>query len=102
MGVRDGVISARDGSSLDRQARLVYSVGGAAELLGIGRMFAYEQASRGELPGVFRLGRRTWPHQLVIFNHFIQRDLRDLARGRSANQLTEHGGNARIDEEDQW
>jgi hypothetical protein len=59
MGVRDGVISARDGSSLDRQARLVYSVGGAAELLGIGRMFAYEQASRGELPGVSRLGRRT-------------------------------------------
>ena len=37
--------------------RLVYSVGEAAELLGISRAFAYELLARGELP-VIRLGRR--------------------------------------------
>ena len=37
--------------------RLVYSVGEAAELLGISRAFAYELVARGELP-VIRLGRR--------------------------------------------
>ena len=37
--------------------RLVYSVGEAAELLGISRAFAYELIARGELP-VIRLGRR--------------------------------------------
>jgi len=37
--------------------RLVFTVGEAAELLGISRAFAYELVARGELP-VIRLGRR--------------------------------------------
>jgi excisionase family DNA binding protein len=37
--------------------RLVFTVGEAAELLGISRAFAYELVARGELP-VVRLGRR--------------------------------------------
>jgi excisionase family DNA binding protein len=42
---------------VDVNDRLVYSVSEAACLLGISRAFAYELASRGELP-VLRLGRR--------------------------------------------
>jgi excisionase family DNA binding protein len=42
----------------DQEARATFSVEEAATLLGIGRGLAYDLARRGELPGVFRLGRR--------------------------------------------
>jgi excisionase family DNA binding protein len=46
-----------DISSAHQEARLVYSVAEAGELLGISRAFAYELVARGDLP-VIRLGRR--------------------------------------------
>ncbi len=46
--------------------RMTYTVEEAAQLLGIGRMHAYNLANRGELPGVIRLGRRFVVSKAVI------------------------------------
>jgi len=59
--------------------RLVYSVGEAAELLGISRAFAYELVARGELP-VIRLGRRRLVPKVAL-----------LALAGSGQPVLEHG-----------
>jgi excisionase family DNA binding protein len=48
---------ARSSGHLGERDRLVLTIAEAAEVLGISRAFAYELATRGELP-VIRLGRR--------------------------------------------
>jgi excisionase family DNA binding protein len=54
---RGFIVSKTQPDAAASSERLVYSVGEAADLLGISRAFAYELVCRGELP-VIRLGRR--------------------------------------------
>jgi excisionase family DNA binding protein len=79
--------------------RLVYTVGEAAALLGLGRSTAYDLVARGELRAV-RLGRRLFvprpvlaellgcepplPHELDVDNHLSRPRLRSVPPFESA------------------
>src|SRR5688572_28232407 len=48
---------------------LTLSVEDAAELLGVGRTLAYQEAKAGRLPGVFRVGRLYRVSLPVLYRH---------------------------------